>query len=307
MKNPTLALALSFFFVAAFFARDVSAGGQASQDKKPVKSVDLLVLDPGAPADPVNPAGPAGSRVIKMGFLIELEPDWHLYWTNPGDAGLAPSVRWTLPPGFKAGPLIHLVPRKSVTEGIVAFEEDGPVLLRCDITPPDSPPPGGAWEAAAVLEWMACRESCITGETAVRTVYPPGAAALEKGRSLLAKFAPRFPRPLSSAGLSAGAGQATLTGGEWRIEIMLTGSRTAEAADFFPYPLEDYVISHSGISCRDGRIILPLTPSRGPGAPPPPAVRGLVIFDGAGYELDVPVVSHPRLRAVSTHSILSGR
>jgi len=277
------------------------------EETKPVKKVDLLVLDKGAPADPAYPAGPTASGVIKMGFLVELEPGWHLYWTNPGDAGLAPSVRWTLPPGFKAGPLIQPVPRKSVAEGIVSFEQDGPVLLRCDITPPDSSPPSGTWEAAAVLEWMACRESCITGETAVRTVYPPGPSALEKGRSLLAKFAPRFPRPLSSAGLSAGAGQATLTAGEWRIEIMLTGSRAAEAGDFFPYPFEDYVISHAGISCRDGRITLPLTPSRGPGAPPPPAARGLVIIDGGGYELDVPVVLHPRVMAVGTHSILSGR
>jgi len=330
MKKPLLTVTVTFFFLSTTavclvglgqsppfplpqdasglpFVETRDSDGQLSlnspqvagsniADTTPVKKVELLVLD----------AGPGGSGPIKMGFLVELEPDWHIYWANPGDAGLAPSVRWTLPAGFKAGPLLHPVPRRSVAEDIVAFEHKGPVLLLCDITPPSARPPG-TWEAAAVLEWMACRESCIAGETAVRTVYPPDAAALEKGRSLLATFAPRFPHPLAEAGLSAGAAQATLAGAEWRVEIVLTGPRAAEADDFFPYPLDDFVIAHSRISCRDGRIIVPLTPSRGPGAPPPQAVRGLVIIDGAGYEAAVPLASGPDFAPISTHSILSWR
>ncbi|MDH4198698.1 MAG: hypothetical protein OEW05_14880, partial [Candidatus Aminicenantes bacterium] len=207
----------------------------------------------------------------------------------------------------KAGPLQYPVPRKSVEEDIVSFEHEGPVLLICDITPAESTRLRDEWEAAAVLEWMACRESCITGETAVRTVYPPDAAALEKGRSLLKIFAPRFPRPLSAAGLSVDTARAELSGAEWRVEIVLTGPRAAEAGDFFPYPLDDFVIAHSRITCRGGRIIVPLTPSRGPGAPPPQAIRGLVIIDGAGYEVAVPVDPRHLVPSLELNPFLSWR
>jgi len=296
MKKPLLTLPLTFFLLAAYTSQNVSP----IEDAKPVKKVELYVLEPGASSDP------AGPSPIKMGFLIELEPGWHIYWANPGDAGLAPSVRWTLPAGFKAGPLLQPVPRKTVTEDIVAFEHEGPVLLVSDITPPPSVKPSDKWEAAAVLEWLACRESCIAGETPVRTIYPPDTAAVEKGRSLLASFAPRFPRPLSAAGLSAVA-HATPARAEWQVEILLSGARAAEADDFFPYPLEDFVVAHSRISCREGRIVLPLIPSRGPDAPPPQTVRGLVIIDGAGYEVSVPVASRPYVLLPAINPFLAWR
>lgn len=287
-QAAVLALAMVMACLSGFSSVDqaaegrkplVSPGpqGENSPSFSPVKSVELLVLEAGVP-------GP-----IKMGFHIELEPGWHLYWKNPGDAGLAPSVRWTLPAGFAAGPLLHPIPKKSVEAGLVSYVHSGPVLLLCDVTPASPGQARGRWEAAAVLEWMACRESCIAGETAVRAVFPPSADSLRKGRSLLAAFSPRFPRSLSASGLTATAGRAEWTGASWRIEIALSGSRIREADDFFPNPLEDYVIENAGVSCRDGKIVLPLVPSRGSGSPPPKEVGGLVILGGAGYELKLPV------------------
>jgi len=262
------------------------AAGPESQESSsfsPLRRVELLVLDAG------------GSGPVKMGFHIDLEPGWHLYWTNPGDAGLAPAVRWTLPTGFAAGPLLHPVPEKSVEAGLVSYGHSNSVLLLCDITPSPSFQAAGRWEAAAVLEWMACRESCIVGETAVRAVFPSAAESLRKGRSLIKALAPRFPRPLSAAGLTAGAGRGEWTGAAWRIEIALAGRRAGEVTDFFPYPLDDYVIENAGVSCRNGKVVLPVVPSKGSGSPPPKEVGGIVILDGAGYEVKVPVAPKARI------------
>lgn len=246
-------------------------------DSSPVKKVELLVIDAGdRTADPSIP--------FRMAFHIELEPGWHLYWVNPGDAGLAPFVRWTLPEGFEAGPLRHPVPEKTDDGGIISFELESPVLLLFDITPPPSLPSGGSWEASAVLEWMACKESCVIGETAARISLPADDDSLRRGRALADSLAPRFPRPMSEAGLSIASARAERSGADWLVEIVLSGPRAGEAVDFFPYPLEDFVIDHSGIICRDGRIVVPLTPSHGAEAHPPAAISGLVIVGGAGYE-----------------------
>jgi thiol:disulfide interchange protein DsbD len=242
-----------------------------------LKSVRLVVLDPGNP-------GP-----VKLGLHIELEAGWHLYWVNPGDAGLAPSARWTLPAGFTAGPLRHPVPVKSAEDGIISFAHKDEVFLLCDIAPPPAGCPAGPWKAAAVLEWMACRASCVTGETAVEAVIPPDAASLAAGRALLERFGPRFPRPLSASGLTAGAARAEWTGQAWRVEAVLSGPRPAGACDFFAYPVDDFVVDNAGVACRDGKIVCPLIPSRGPGSPPPPVLSGVLAVEGSGYEISVPV------------------
>ncbi len=243
----------------------------------PLKSVRLVVLDAGNP-------GPA-----TVGFHVELEAGWHLYWVDPGDAGLAPNARWTLPPGFEAGPLRHPVPKKTVGSGVVSLEHEGPVLLLCEIVPPPTGWPAGPWKAAAVLEWMACRESCVIGETAVEATFPADAAALAESRSLYETFAPRFPRPLAGSGVTAGSARAEWTGSAWRVEVPLSGPRAGEAGEFFAYPVEGFVVDNAAVTSRDGRIVCPYTPSKGPGSPPPTSVSGVLVVAGAGYELSIAV------------------
>lgn len=273
----------------------------------PVRKVELLVFDTGG-HNPSSSLGRGESPAvtpgpIRVGFLIELEPGWHLYWANPGDAGLAPVVRWTLPAGFEAGPLVHPVPAKLIDGDLVSFEHDSPVLLFCDIAPAAGLPHGCPWQASAVLEWMACKESCITGETAVRLAFPPDDAGLRRARELAEAIAIRFPRPLSEGGLSVEEARAGRSGGDWLVEIVLSGPRAGEAVDFYPYPLEGFVIAHSRIVCRDGKITMPLMPSRGSGSPPPAAVAGLVIVDGTGYEISAPVAPRPPAFVIDTQTI----
>ena len=32
-----------------------------------------------------------------LGVLLKLQPEWHVYWTNPGEVGYATTFEWTLP------------------------------------------------------------------------------------------------------------------------------------------------------------------------------------------------------------------
>ena len=276
-KRGTAPILLFLAVFLASWASEARPSSLSSYPETPLRRVRLVVLDAGNP-------GPA-----RVGFHVELTAGWHLYWVNPGEAGLAPNARWTLPAGFTAGPLRHPVPVRSVEDDIISFEHKDEVLLLCDIAPPPTGWPAGPWKAAAVLEWMACRESCLTGETAVEAVIPPASASLAEGRSLFEKFAPRFPRPLSGSGVTAGSARAEWNGSAWRIEVTLSGPRSAEASDFLAYPVEDFVVDNAGVTCRDGRIVFPLIPSRGPGSPPPAAIAGILVIDGVGYEISVPI------------------
>ena len=44
-------------------------------------------------------------------------PGWHTYWINPGESGMAPDFRWTLPPGVRIVATHYPVP-KLIEDGV---------------------------------------------------------------------------------------------------------------------------------------------------------------------------------------------
>ena len=41
----------------------------------------------------------SSDKLNDAGLYFKLEPGWHIYWKNPGDAGEPPHIQWTLPAG----------------------------------------------------------------------------------------------------------------------------------------------------------------------------------------------------------------
>src|SRR5580704_18703190 len=63
---------------------------------------------------------------------------WHSYYINPGESGQATSIKWHLPPGFKAGPIQWPVPERIVIGGVAGYVYEKQVWLVTEITPPTS-------------------------------------------------------------------------------------------------------------------------------------------------------------------------
>src|SRR4051794_9573989 len=64
-----------------------------------------------------------------LGLRFELEPGWHIYWTNPGDSGEPPKVTWHLPNGVQAGELQFPPPQRIQDHGLVDYGYEGDVVL----------------------------------------------------------------------------------------------------------------------------------------------------------------------------------
>jgi DsbC/DsbD-like thiol-disulfide interchange protein len=248
----------------------------AVAEDHPVRRAELLLFGSGT------------TGRLSAGVYIELVPGWHLYWVNPGDAGLAPEVHWRLPAGFEPGPLLFPTPEKLVEGDIVSFGYRGAALLLCNIKTPRAVPAKTQFGLTAVLDWMACRESCLTGrETLTADPAAVTPAGFKRSRQILARFTARFPKP-AAASLSAGATAKLVTSPRgWTIDIALSENAGSRVRDFFPYPLEGFVIAYSRISCRDGRVTIPVTPSGHSAAIS--RVSGLLITGDTGYEITLPV------------------
>ncbi len=113
---------------------------------------------------------PAHSFLIAL--RLKMDAGWHTYWKNPGDSGLPTKIRWTLPEGFKAGPLQWPAPKKIVEGPLVDYGYEGEVFLLTKIEPPQGLPLGQTQTLKAKVDWLACEKQCVPGRANIEIQLP---------------------------------------------------------------------------------------------------------------------------------------
>ena len=104
---------------------------------------------------------------------FEVQRDWHMYWTNPGDSGAPPTAKATLPQGWKLGEPIWPRPVVQRLNGDTLFVHEGqwgwlvPIEGVAARAVPD-------FEIELRLSWMACKQACVVGRRTVKVSAPVG-------------------------------------------------------------------------------------------------------------------------------------
>lgn len=88
---------------------------------------------------------------------FELPEGWHIYWQNPGDSGLPPTIEWQLPDGITSGAIHWPAPHRFVTEDIVNYGYSDTILIPVPLQ--SAQPPTGIVRAKA--NWLVCKDVCI--------------------------------------------------------------------------------------------------------------------------------------------------
>ena len=111
------------------------------------------------------PQGIAPGQSFQLGLLLEHQPDWHTYWKNPGDSGLATQLDWSLPPSWDAGEIAWPTPHPIRIGSLVNYGYEGKVLLPVTVQVPTT---FAADQANATVRlhasWLICRVECIPEE-----------------------------------------------------------------------------------------------------------------------------------------------
>jgi thiol:disulfide interchange protein len=127
-----------------------------------------------------------------VGLYLKMDPSWHTYSKNPGDAGLPTSVKWKLPQGFTAGPIRWPPPKKLMVSKLTNYVYEDEVLLLVNIQSPKQ----GLKSGQSILingevQWLECQESCIPGSAKVQISLKVGktqAAAKPETVELFKKY-----------------------------------------------------------------------------------------------------------------------
>ena len=125
------------------------------------------------------------SKEVKPGepvrgiFHLKMEDGWHTYWKNAGDVGLPTEAKWTLPTGWKAGPLLFPAPHYLETSGLISYAYEDEVSLAFELTPEPTATAPGPLEVAVNLSWLECEKSCVPASADLKFGFAVGAATVE--------------------------------------------------------------------------------------------------------------------------------
>ncbi len=145
-------------------------------------------------------AEPIGrGRTFHIAVRFEIAKKWHMYWKNPGEGGLPPSITVTTPPGYVAGEILWPRPVAVTTPLGREYSYFDEVVLFVPITTPATL--GDATVTMQVdIEWAVCRKLCLLGsatrDITIATSSRPGTDGGTDAR--LEAFKKRLPKPLAS-------------------------------------------------------------------------------------------------------------
>jgi DsbC/DsbD-like thiol-disulfide interchange protein len=237
---------------------------------------DVATIEPGTP--------------FRVALRLVLPGGWHTYWLNPGESGAPTTLRWRLPDGFIAGPILWPAPERIDFHDVVNFGYHDEVWLFSDIVPPADLQPGADVRLMVDAEWAVCSDVCVP-EVATLTLWMDVGG---DGRAA-APWAVAFD---AEARRLPAAAPATLSVDESHVTLDLDVSRRDVPVDgepfFFAAP---FGVIEPGAPQRWSRTgdtvsVIAERPASGT-LPPDGRVAGVVVFqtetDRRAFAVDAPI------------------
>ncbi|NIP38735.1 MAG: hypothetical protein GWO07_08345 [Candidatus Dadabacteria bacterium] len=140
---------------------------------------------------------PEAGEVIQVGVQFRLDPDWHIYWKNPGDSGLPTRVNYTVPKGFELKETYYPLPKTFLREGnILDYGYEDELLLISDIKVPDDYDKR-SFKISSEATWVVCREVCIPGSENLDMEFPIKDKRYAADRSLFDRWVLQNPKKVA--------------------------------------------------------------------------------------------------------------
>lgn len=142
----------------------------------------------------------APGQKFRLGVLFEITGGAHIYWRNPGDAGLAPEVKFSLPEGFVSGPFFWPVPeRMSEPGGLMVNVYHDSMLLYAWVQPPAEMSDKDV-KIGMSADWLVCRKVCMQESAVDSLILPAGQGGPGADIALFNRFEALVPRPAEQYG-----------------------------------------------------------------------------------------------------------
>ena len=178
---------------------------------------------------------------IWAGVDMKMDPAWHTYWRNPGEAGMATKIQWQLPPGVTAGDIEWPLPEKLPPAEVTTYGYNNEVMLLVPLKVAADLKPGMVLDLKANVSWLECKEECLPGKATVEAQLNTGretepsadAAAIDSWKS-------KVPKPATN--LFAFAWWTGSANGDQRSLTIQIKLPKPDSVDFFPNASDNFEV-----------------------------------------------------------------
>jgi thiol:disulfide interchange protein DsbD len=250
-RNIRASLFALMALLAVWCVKSSSAAAQDTPSEPPHVSIEAL-----ADRDSVEPG-----QTFRVALVERIQPGWHTYWINPGDAGQTTRLRWTLPSGYRVDAVEWPVPQVFRSGPLVTYGYEGEVVLLQNVHAPTSLASAPA-NLSVEAQWLACQDICIPEKGVAQVTlrqepltphHAPVAPA-----ALFAKAVERLPKPSPwGTSLSVASASVVLT-----VHGIARGLPSSAKAQFLPLTWGQIDNAAPQKSTRSGEDLI-LTLARG--------------------------------------------
>jgi thiol:disulfide interchange protein len=135
------------------------------------------------------------SSTVSAALEFTLDKDWHIYYKNPGDSGIAPTVKIKTAE-ITPGEILFPPPEKIIAASLTSYGYHGRPVLLVPLTVAASAK-AGKLKVEGKLDYLECRESCLPAGGDFSFDLPIGETALTDASeaALFNNAREKLPRP----------------------------------------------------------------------------------------------------------------
>ena len=302
-------LAMLILAPAAMAQQRPSLGGIGTEDK----AEEPAVAQDGNPAAKATVELIAATTQVRPGQTIDvgikfaMQPGWHIYWKNPGDAGQPPRFRWNAPGGGAAramrgsqwqlsDPLFPTPVRWEDAGGIVGFGYAGTVVFPATLTVPGGTMPGQDGELSVSVDYLICKDVCLPESATATLTFSVAADDGEAGNDAGEKSAKEIEQAKAALPVPASDAKVTADGDRHTIALKLPAG--AKDVAFFPNVPDGLAVEEVNVQVKGAAATVTFRTRTLAGAaasqPAFDATVGYTIPEGRrGLEVSVPIQPAP--------------
>lgn len=176
---------------------------------------------------------------ILAGLELSVQAGWHVYWVNPGDAGMATSIEVKMPDGWICNPIIWPVPVGFQSGALRGFGYKDKVVVPIRLTPGKDF--DGEVEVILNVTWLACNEdACLPGDAELVVHLKPGQSDPAAEKEKLEQVEARLPEEDRTSGFSV------IESGEW-VHLSLPIRQGRDYSKVLGYPETPQTIENRAV------------------------------------------------------------
>jgi thiol:disulfide interchange protein DsbD len=135
---------------------------------------------------------------VWVGVDMKMDPGWHTYWKNSGDAGMPTSIKWDLPAGITAGDIQWPLPDKFPPLDVTTYGYENEVMLLVPLTIASNLAPGHV-DLKANVSWLECQDVCIPANQDVEATLNIGSETkISADAAMMESWRSKVPPPLNA-------------------------------------------------------------------------------------------------------------